>query len=183
MDTLLYDMELPLAKVLGDMEMAGALIDVEALNAAARTLTTRLEEVEREIHSMAGLEFNVGSPAKVGEVLFDVLGLEPKPKKTKSGQYSTAEDVLNKVMMKHPIVALILEYRQLKKLINTYLTALPAAINPRTGRVHTTYTQTVTATGRISSTNPNLQNIPVRDAIGREIRRVRLFADRAEARG
>ncbi len=171
MDTLLYDMELPLAKVLGDMEMAGALIDVEALNAAARTLTTRLEEVEREIHSMAGLEFNVGSPAKVGEVLFDVLGLEPKPKKTKSGQYSTAEDVLNKVMMKHPIVALILEYRQLKKLINTYLTALPAAINPRTGRVHTTYTQTVTATGRISSTNPNLQNIPVRDDIGREIRR------------
>lgn len=171
MDQLLFGMELPLAKVLGDMEMAGALIDEEALNAAAGTLTARMEEVEREIHRLAGLEFNVGSPAKVGEVLFDVLGLEPKPKKTKSGQYSTAEDVLDKVMTKHPIVGKILEFRQLKKLINTYLTALPAAVNPRTGRVHTTYTQTVTATGRLSSTNPNLQNIPVRDDIGREIRR------------
>ena len=171
MDTLLYDMELPLAKVLGDMEMAGARIDVKALNEAARTLTVRMEEAEREIHRMAGREFNVGSPSQVGEVLFDVLGLEPKPKKTKSGQYSTAEDVLDKVMSKHPIVAKILEFRQLKKLINTYLTALPAAINPRTGRVHTTYTQTVTATGRLSSTNPNLQNIPVRDDVGREIRR------------
>ena len=115
--------------------------------------------------------FNVSSPARVGEILFDRLRLEPKAKKTKTGQYSTSEEVLEKVAAKHPIVGKILEYRQLKKLLNTYLTALPEAINPATGRVHTVYNQAVTATGRLSSSAPNLQNIPVREEVGREIRR------------
>ena len=124
-----------------------------------------------EIHALAGEEFNIGSPAKVGEILFDRLALDPKAKKTKTGQYSTSEEVLEKVAHKSPIVGKILEHRQLKKLLSTYLTALPAAIDPRTGKIHTNYNQTVTATGRISSSSPNLQNIPVRDDIGREIRR------------
>lgn len=171
MHKLLFDVELPLAKVLADMEINGVLLDVGALNDAAATLTARMEEVEKKVHELAGMEFNVSSPAKVGEILFDRLGLEPRPKKTRTGQYSTSEDVLEKVAPSHPIASLILEYRQLKKLINTYLTALPAAIDPNDGRVHTTYNQAVTATGRISSTNPNMQNIPVRDDLGREIRR------------
>lgn len=171
MGKLLFDVELPLAKVLADMEINGVLLDVAALNDAAAALTQRMEQVEKKVHEMAGVEFNVGSPAKVGEILFDRLGLEPKPKKTRTGQYSTSEDVLEKVASAHPIASLILEYRQLKKLINTYLTALPAAIDPSDGRVHTTYNQAVTATGRISSTNPNMQNIPVREEMGREIRR------------
>ena len=171
MTSLLMDVELPLAAVLARMEIAGVRIDVSALDEAAKELTGRLSELEREIFEIAGEEFNVGSPAKVGEILFDKLGLEPKPKKTKTGQYSTSEEMLEKVAMKSPIVGKILEYRQLKKLLTTYLTALPAAINPATGRVHTVYNQSVTATGRISSSSPNLQNIPVREDQGREIRR------------
>lgn len=168
---LLVDVELPLAAVLARMEITGVRIDVEALNEAAKQLTYRITELEQEIVDIAGEEFNVGSPAKVGEILFDKLGLEPKPKKTKTGQYSTSEDVLEKVAAKNPIVGKILEYRQLKKLLTTYLTALPAAINPATGKIHTVYNQSVTATGRISSSSPNLQNIPVREDQGREIRR------------
>lgn len=171
MEKLLTDVELPLSEVLAQMEIVGVRIDVEALNEAARDLGQKLSGIEKEIFSMAGEEFNVGSPAKVGEILFDKLRLDPKAKKTKTGQYSTSEDLLEKVAHKNPIVGKILEYRQLKKLLTTYLTALPAAINPTTGKVHTVYNQTVTATGRISSSSPNLQNIPVREDQGREIRR------------
>lgn len=171
MQSLLDDIELPLVVVLADMELAGVRIDVNALNQAARSMVSRISDIEREICGMAGFEFNVGSPSQVGEVLFDRLMLDPKAKKTKSGQYSTSEDVLEKLIPKHPIVGKIMEYRALKKLYSTYLTALPAAINPETGKVHTNYNQTVTATGRISSTSPNLQNIPVRDDEGKEIRR------------
>ncbi|MDE7159932.1 MAG: DNA polymerase I [Muribaculaceae bacterium] len=168
---LLHNLEFPLTPVLAEMELCGVRIDVEALNAAAVTIEERLGVLEKEIFEIAGEEFNVGSPAKVGEILFGKMGLDPKAKKTKTGQYSTSEDILEKVAHKSPIVGKILEYRQLKKLLNTYLTALPAAINPVTGKVHTNYNQTVTATGRISSSSPNLQNIPVRDDVGREIRR------------
>lgn len=171
MEAMLTGMELPLLRVLARMEMTGVRIDVDALNEAAEALRGRLATLETEIHALAGEEFNVSSPAKVGEILFDRLGLDPKAKKTKTGQYSTSEEVLEKVAHKSPIVGKILEYRQLKKLLTTYLTALPAAIDPRTGKIHTNYNQTVTATGRISSSSPNLQNIPVRDDMGREIRR------------
>ena len=171
MQALLADIEFPLALVLADMERAGVRIDVQALDQAAAQMGQRLEGLESEIHALAGVEFNVGSPAKVGEVLFDRLGLDPKAKKTKTGQYSTSEEVLEKLAPSHPIVTKILEYRQIKKLLNTYLTALPACINPATGKIHTTYNQTVTATGRISSSDPNLQNIPVRDEMGRDIRK------------
>lgn len=168
---LLNEVEMPLSTVLADMEIAGVRLDVDALNEAARELEKRLSILENDIYRLAGEEFNVGSPSKVGEILFDKLQLDPKAKKTKTGQYSTSEDVLEKVSMKNPIVGKILEWRQLKKLLTTYLTALPAAINPSTGKVHTVYNQTVTATGRISSSAPNLQNIPVREDQGREIRR------------
>lgn len=171
MTKLLFDVELPISTVLANMEITGVRLDVEALNEAARELEQRLAQLEKEIFDLAGEEFNVGSPSKVGEILFEKLALDPKAKKTKTGQYSTSEDVLEKVAAKNPIVGKILEYRQLKKLLTTYLTALPAAINPATGKVHTVYNQTVTATGRISSSAPNLQNIPVREDQGREIRR------------
>lgn len=168
---LFTEVELPISTVLAEMEIQGVRLDVEALNEAAAQLESRLSSLEKEIFSLAGEEFNVGSPSKVGEILFDKLQLDDKAKKTKTGQYSTSEDVLEKVAHKNPIVGKILEYRQLKKLLTTYLTALPAAINPATGKVHTVYNQTVTATGRISSSAPNLQNIPVREDQGREIRR------------
>ncbi len=171
MTAMLRDMELPLARVLADMETAGVRIDTGALADAASIMEKRIAELTAEIHSLAGEEFNIGSPAKVGEILFDRLQLDPKAKKTRTGQYSTSEDILEKLVTKHPIVALILEFRQLRKLVSTYLNALPEAINPKTGKVHTVYNQTVTATGRISSSNPNLQNIPVRDDVGRFIRR------------
>ena len=165
------DIEAPLVEVLADMELTGVRIDVAALNEAADAIEGRLASLEREIYELAGEEFNIGSPAKVGEILFDKLGLDDNAKRTKTGQYSTSEDILEKVAHKNPIVGKILEHRQLKKLLNTYLTALPASINPETGRVHTNYNQTITSTGRLSSSNPNLQNIPVREDVGREIRR------------
>lgn len=171
MSAMLRDMELPLARVLADMETAGVRIDTGALADAAAIMEKRISELTAEIHSLAGEEFNIGSPAKVGEILFDRLQLDPKAKKTRTGQYSTSEDILEKLVPRHPIVAMILEFRQLRKLVSTYLNALPEAINPKTGKVHTVYNQTVTATGRISSSNPNLQNIPVRDDVGRFIRR------------
>ena len=171
MTKLLYEVEFPISSVLAGMEIAGVRLDVDALNEAAKQLEERLNSLEKEIFELAGEEFNVGSPSKVGEILFDKLQLDPKAKKTKTGQYSTSEDILEKIAMKNPIVNKILEWRQLKKLLTTYLTALPAAINPQTGKVHTVYNQTVTATGRISSSAPNLQNIPVREDQGREIRR------------
>lgn len=171
MTALLKDVEMPLVRVLVSMELTGVTIDTAALAQAEKEMEKRLSQLESDIWKEADEEFNVGSPAKVGEILFDKLALDPKAKKTKTGQYSTSEDVLEKLLPKHPIVALIIEYRALKKLLNTYVTALPAAINPVTGRVHTNYNQTVTATGRLSSSTPNLQNIPVRDDAGREIRR------------
>ncbi|MDE7437602.1 MAG: DNA polymerase I [Muribaculaceae bacterium] len=171
MEALLYDLEFPLVRVLADMELTGVRIDEKALNDAAHDMDDRINALEREICDMAGEDFNVGSPSKVGEILFDKLQLDPKAKKTKTGQYSTSEDVLEKLVSRHPIVEKIMKYRALKKLYTTYLVALPAAVNPATGKIHTNYNQTVTATGRISSTAPNLQNIPVRDDEGREIRR------------
>lgn len=171
LQALLSDVEFPLAIVLADMERTGVSIDVQALDEAAGRMRERLTALEAEVYALAGCEFNIGSPAKVGEVLFDRLALDPKAKKTKSGQYSTSEEVLERLAGTHPIVSKILEFRQMKKLLNTYLTALPACINPATGKIHTTYNQTVTATGRISSSDPNLQNIPVRDEMGRDIRR------------
>lgn len=171
MESLLNEVEIPLVSVLAEMELTGVRIDTTALKEAEKDMNMRIEALEKDIYELAGEEFNVGSPAKVGEILFDRLGLDPKAKKTKTGQYSTSEDVLEKLVPRHPIAVKIIEYRALKKLLNTYITALPAAINPETGRVHTNYNQTVTATGRLSSSAPNLQNIPVRDDEGREIRR------------
>ncbi len=171
LDGVYDEIEVPLVPVLADMELTGVCIDVKALNDAAASMDAKLSALEEEIHSLAGEVFNIGSPSQVGEILFDRLKLDDKAKRTKTGQYSTSEEILEKVAHKHPIVGKILEYRQLKKLLSTYLTALPAAINPATGRVHTNYNQTVTSTGRISSSNPNLQNIPVREDVGREIRR------------
>ena len=168
---LLNEIELPLTRVLAEIEIAGVRIDVAALNEASETLTSRLDGIETEIHALVGENFNTGSPAQVGDILFDKLNLDPKAKKTKTGPYSTSEELIEKISHLHPVVNKILEYRQLKKLLSTYLNALPNTINPTTGKIHTTYNQTVTATGRLSSTDPNLQNIPVRDEIGREIRR------------
>lgn len=168
---LLTDLEFPLVPVLADMELTGVSLDVEALRQAAAEMEERMSALEKEVWELAGEQFNVGSPSQVGEILFGKLGLDPKAKKTKTGQYSTSEEVLEKVAGKNPIVGKILEYRQVKKLINTYLTVLPECINPTTGRIHTNYNQTVTATGRISSSAPNLQNIPVREEMGRGIRK------------
>lgn len=168
---LFEEIEQPLAMVLADMEITGVCVDVDALGDAARQINARIENLEKEIWDMAGEEFNIGSPGRVGEILFDKLKLDPKAKKLKSGRYSTNEEVLEKIAHLNPIVGRILDYRRLRKLVNTYLTALPENIDPRTGRIHTTYNQTVTATGRISSSDPNLQNIPVRQGDGREIRR------------
>lgn len=171
MEKLLTEIELPLVMVLARMEITGVPVDVEALKKASEELEERITVLQKEIWADAGMEFNIGSPSRVGEVLFDVLHLDPKAKKTKSGHYSTSEEVLEKIAHLHPVVDKILKYRQLRKLVNTYLNALPGTIDPRTGRIHTTYNQTVTATGRISSSEPNLQNIPVRQGDGRIIRR------------
>jgi len=171
LEKLFYEIEMPLMQVLATMERTGVRIDSEALKASSVILTEEMSQLEKEIHEIAGLEFNVSSPMQVGEVLFDRLKLDDKAKKTKTGQYSTAEDVLEKIRSKHPIIAKILDYRGLKKLLSTYIDALPQLISPVTGKVHTSYNQTVAATGRLSSTNPNLQNIPIRDAQGKEIRK------------
>jgi DNA polymerase-1 len=153
------------------MERNGVRIDSEALRQSSEILTAELIVIEKEIHDMVGFSFNVSSPAQVGEILFDRLKLDDKAKKTKTGQYSTQEDILEKIRSKHPIIGKILDFRGLKKLLSTYIDALPQLINPRTGKVHTSFNQTVAATGRLSSTNPNLQNIPIRDAQGKEIRK------------
>ncbi|MBQ7204272.1 MAG: DNA polymerase I, partial [Muribaculaceae bacterium] len=177
LDKLLTDIELPLVKVLASMELAGARIDVKALNDYSVTLTEQMNKLEAECHELAGVPFNTASPAQVGEVLFDHLKIDPKAKKTKTGQYSTTEDILLKLRYRHPLVNKILELRGIRKLLSTYVNTLPTLINPQTGRIHTTYNQTVTATGRLSSTNPNLQNIPVRNDEGKEIRRAFIPAE------
>ena len=171
LEKLFYEIEMPLMQVLATMEHTGVRIDSKALADSSEILTQELIKLEEEVHAIAGVNFNVGSPMQVGEVLFDQLKLDPKAKKTKTGQYSTAEDVLEKLVSKHPIVNKILDYRGLKKLLSTYIDALPQLVNRSTGKVHTSYNQTVTATGRLSSTSPNLQNIPIRDAQGKEIRK------------
>jgi DNA polymerase-1 len=168
---LCYDIEMPLVRVLADMEGTGVRIDQDTLKQSSTTLNQKLIEIEQEIQNIAGCTFNVNSPKQIGEVLFEKMNIDAKAKKTKSGQYSTSEDVLEKIKSKHPIVEKILEQRQVKKLVSTYIDALPELVNPQTGKIHTTYNQTVTATGRLSSSNPNLQNIPVREALGREIRK------------
>lgn len=177
LEHLLHDMELPLVPVLADMEYTGVRIDTAALSAAAEGMEDRAAKLCDEIYEIAGQQFNVGSPSQVGEILFGKMQLDPKAKKTKTGQYSTSEEILEKVAYKSPIVGKILEYRQIRKLLSTYLTALPEVVNKKTGRVHTNYNQTVTATGRLSSSAPNLQNIPVRDALGRDIRKAFIPGD------
>ena len=171
MKHLLTDIEFPLIPVLADMEMCGVRIDTASLKAYSEELTGKLTDIERECIELAGIEFNVGSPAQVGDVLFDKLKIDEKAKKTARGQYSTAEEVLEKLRGRHPLVGKVLEYRKLKKLLSTYVNALPELINLQTGKIHTTFNQTVTATGRLSSTNPNLQNIPIRNEEGREVRK------------
>ena len=177
LEKLFNEIELPLVRVLASMELAGARIDVKALNDYSVALTQQMNKLEAECHQLAGVNFNTASPAQVGEVLFDHLKIDPKAKKTKTGQYSTTEDILLKLRDRHPLVDKILALRGIRKLLSTYVNALPALINPKTGRIHTTYNQTVTATGRLSSTNPNLQNIPVRSDDGKEIRRAFIPAD------
>ena len=171
LENLFYEIEMPLMQVLATMEHTGVRIDSEALRQSSVILTDEMLKLEKEIHEIAGYEFNVSSPMQVGEILFDRLKLDDKAKKTKTGQYSTSEDILEKLQSKHPIIGKILDYRGLKKLLSTYIDALPQLISPVTGKVHTSYNQTVAATGRLSSTNPNLQNIPIRDAQGKEIRK------------
>ena len=168
---LFYDIEMPLMKCLAKMELNGVRIDSAALNASADKLREEILSIQNEAIEMAGEEFNLSSAKQVGEILFDKLKIVEKAKKTKTGQYVTSEEVLESLSSKHPIVKKILEYRGIKKLLSTYVEALPEMINAKTGKIHTSYNQTVTATGRLSSSNPNLQNIPIRDEMGKEIRR------------
>ena len=171
LEKLFYEIEMPLVRVLADMEMAGVRIDKEALSQSSLVLNEMIQKTEQKIFESAGMEFNVSSPKTVGEVLFDKLKIDSKAKKTKTGQYSTSEETLEKVADKHPVVNMILEYRGLKKLLTTYVDSLPLLINKETGKIHTSFNQAVASTGRLSSSNPNLQNIPVRGEIGRELRR------------
>lgn len=172
LDKLYFDIEAPLIYVLADMEWTGVRLDLKALKDLSELYTDELKEVEKEIIEMAGIEFNVNSPKQTGEILFDRLKIIEKAKKTKTGQYKTGEEELEKIRSKHPIIGKILEQRGLKKLLSTYINSFPLLINSKTGKIHTSFNQTVAATGRLSSTNPNLQNIPIRDARGRELRRV-----------
>ncbi len=171
-ESLFYDIEMPLMPVLAYMERNGVCIDTEGLKETSRLFTGRMQQIEEEVHQLTGVpDLNISSPKQVGEVLFERLHITDKPKKTKTGQYVTSEEVLESLRSKHPAVDKILAYRGLKKLLGTYIDALPLLINPETGHIHTSFNQTVAATGRLSSSNPNLQNIPVRDAEGKEVRR------------
>ena len=168
---LFDDVEMPLVPVLARMEMNGVRIDEASLSETSRVFTEHMESIEREIREVAGEELNISSPKQVGELLFDKLKIDAKPKKTKTGQYVTDEATLLALKSKHPVVEKILDYRGYKKLLSTYIDALPQLVNPRTGHIHTSYNQAVTATGRLSSSNPNLQNIPIRDENGKEVRK------------
>lgn len=168
---LFFKVEMPLVPVLARMERNGVKIDTFALNEASQQLTQKLKEIELEIYELAGTNFNISSPRQVGETLFEHLKISDKAKKTKTGQYVTSEDVLQNLRTKHPVIDKILDYRGLKKLLSTYIDALPQLINPQTGHIHTSYNQAVTSTGRLSSSNPNLQNIPIRDENGKEVRK------------
>lgn len=169
---LFHEVESPLIYVLADMEWTGVRLDLNALVQLSEELNAELQQIEAEIIDIAGEDFNVNSPKQIGEILFDKMRIIERPKKTRTGQYSTSEDELQKLRNKHPIIEKILEQRGLKKLLGTYIDAFPLLVNPRTGKVHTSFNQTVAATGRLSSTNPNLQNIPIRDERGKEMRRV-----------
>ena len=168
---IFQDMEMPLMCVLARMEKTGVRIDEPGLAETSRHFTQEMTQLEEEIYQLAGQRFNIASPRQVGEILFDVLKLDSKAKKTKTGQYVTGEEVLERLRHKHEVVGKILEHRGLKKLLGTYIDALPKLVNASTGHIHTTFNQTVTTTGRLSSSNPNLQNIPVRDAMGKEVRK------------
>lgn len=170
-ERLFWDIEMPLVNVLADMELTGVRLDTKALQETSQGLGKRLEELEQRIYRQAGHSFNIASPKQVGDVLFDEMKLVEKPRKTKKGQFVTSEEVLQQLRGKAPIVADILDYRGLRKLLSTYIEALPKLVNPKTGHIHTSFNQTITATGRLSSSDPNLQNIPVRDDDGKEIRR------------
>ena len=171
LDNLSYTLEMPLISVLADMEQTGIKIDINALNDYAKKLNKELISIEEKIIEQAGFQFNISSPKQLGEVLFDRMKLDPNAKKTKTKQYSTSEETLQKLSDKHPIIQDILEFRSLKKLLSTYIEALPKLINHKTGKIHTSYQQAVASTGRLSSKNPNLQNIPIREERGREIRK------------
>lgn len=170
-EQLFYEIEMPLMPVLAEMEMNGVILDTESLKETSHALTQRMNEMEARIYELAGERFNIASPKQVGDILFDKLKIVEKAKKTKTGQYVTSEDVLQQLKNKHEIVADILEHRGLKKLLGTYVDALPNLINKRTGHIHTSFNQTITATGRLSSSDPNLQNIPIRGEDGKEIRK------------
>lgn len=170
-EELFYKIEMPLVPVLAYMERNGARIDTKSLAETSALFAQRLNTIEEEIYTMAGEPFNISSPKQVGDILFGRLKIVDKPKKTKTGQFVTSEEVLAQVQHRHPIVKKILQYRGLKKLLSTYVDALPALVNPKSGKIHTSYNQTVTATGRLSSSNPNLQNIPIRDEDGKEVRK------------
>lgn len=170
-EELFYKIEMPLIPVLAYMERNGARIDTNALRETSALLGKRLDEIEEEIFTQAGEPFNIASPKQVGDILFGKLKIVDKPKKTKTGQFVTSEEVLAQLQNRHPIVKNILQYRGLKKLLSTYVDSLPALVSSRTGKIHTSYNQTVTATGRLSSSNPNLQNIPIRDEEGKEVRK------------
>ena len=170
-EDLFYHIEMPLMPVLAEMEMNGVCLDTQSLAETSKQFTARMNEIEARIYELAGEQFNIASPKQVGEILFDKLKIVEKAKKTKTGQYVTSEEVLQQLKNKHEIVADILEHRGLKKLIGTYIDALPKLINPRTGHIHTSFNQTITATGRLSSSDPNLQNIPIRGEDGKEIRK------------
>ena len=171
-EDLFWNVEMPLMPVLARREMNGVGIDAGSLKQTSIELTAQMNAIEKQVHELAGVEFNVSSPKQVGEVLFDRLHLSDKAKKTKTGTYATGEDILLSLKAKHPVVERILEYRGLKKLLSTYIDALPLLVNPATGHIHTSFNQAVAQTGRLSSSNPNLQNIPVRDALGKEVRKV-----------
>ncbi|MBP3849305.1 MAG: DNA polymerase I [Prevotella sp.] len=170
-ERLFYDIEMPLMPVLAEMEMNGVCLDTQSLAETSKQFTTRMNDIEQRIYELVGEQFNIASPKQVGEILFDKLKIVEKAKKTKKGQYVTSEEVLQQLKNKHEIVADILEHRGLKKLIGTYIDALPKLINPHTGHIHTSFNQTITATGRLSSSDPNLQNIPIRGEDGKEIRK------------
>ena len=170
-EDLFYNIEMPLMPVLAEMELNGVCLDTASLAETSKQFTNRMNEIEARIYELAGEQFNIASPKQVGEILFDKLKIVEKAKKTKTGQYVTSEEVLQQLRNKHEIVADILEHRGLKKLIGTYIDALPKLINPKTGHIHTSFNQTITATGRLSSSDPNLQNIPIRGEDGKEIRK------------
>ena len=170
-EELFWNIEMPLVRVLADMELNGVCLDTEALQDTSKIFNERMREYEQEIYKEAGEEFNISSPKQVGDILFGKLQIMDKPKKTKTGQYVTSEEVLQSLENKSPIVRNILNYRGKKKLLSTYIDALPKLINPRTGHIHTSFNQALTATGRLSSSDPNLQNIPVRTDDGKEIRK------------